>query len=282
MCEFCTKHGEGKKWYLQAANYSDHLLSDLKRRQFIIDFLGHPERLSNNVNKLKDLDRAPSFVKRLARSAVTRRQKRNHFGQVLPLEDVELIFDFVGSIVRLPCICRHSLRGSEHRCCYAVTSLPAAQSNFASLMKEVSADYLNGPDSAGLEELSKEEALRSMEDHEQDGLCHTVWTFITPFTGAICNCDRTGCMGLLATVNYDMPVLFRAEYVAVTDPDRCNGCRECLKLCQFRAIAYNPIQEKAEIDPRQCYGCGICRRHCASDAITLVDRSKVTVAAGLW
>ena len=22
MCEFCTKHGEGKKWYLQMRNYS--------------------------------------------------------------------------------------------------------------------------------------------------------------------------------------------------------------------------------------------------------------------
>ena len=26
MCQFCTKHGEGKKWYLQMKNYSDELL----------------------------------------------------------------------------------------------------------------------------------------------------------------------------------------------------------------------------------------------------------------
>ncbi len=31
MCEFCHKHGEGKKWYLQAANYSEDLLSDVRR-----------------------------------------------------------------------------------------------------------------------------------------------------------------------------------------------------------------------------------------------------------
>ena len=29
MCEFCLKHGEGEKWYLQAKNYSDDLFSDL-------------------------------------------------------------------------------------------------------------------------------------------------------------------------------------------------------------------------------------------------------------
>ena len=28
MCEFCTKHGEGKKWYLQMKNYADELLHE--------------------------------------------------------------------------------------------------------------------------------------------------------------------------------------------------------------------------------------------------------------
>ena len=28
MCEFCTKHGEGKKWYLQMKNYADVLLHE--------------------------------------------------------------------------------------------------------------------------------------------------------------------------------------------------------------------------------------------------------------
>jgi len=37
MCEFCTEHGEGKKWYLQAKNYSAELLN-LKRMRHILDF----------------------------------------------------------------------------------------------------------------------------------------------------------------------------------------------------------------------------------------------------
>jgi len=282
VCEFCTKHGEGKKWYLQAANYSDDLLSDLRRRKFIIDFMEHPESLATNARKLDELDRAPGFIKSLARQAITRRQKKNHFGQILPLEDIELIFEFISSVVRLPCICRQALLGSEQRYCYAITSLPAAQSSFNTLMKEVSADYLNGPNSGGLEEIGKEEALLALKEHEQEGLCHSVWTFMAPFTGAICNCDRTGCMGLVSTVTHDMPVLFRAEYVALTDPERCNGCRQCMRFCQFGAISYNAAHKKAEIDPRLCYGCGICRTPCSRDAIILVARSSVTLAAGLW
>ncbi len=32
MCDFCHKHGEGKKWYLEAKNYAEDLLSGLRRR----------------------------------------------------------------------------------------------------------------------------------------------------------------------------------------------------------------------------------------------------------
>ncbi len=31
MCEFCHQHGEGKKWYLNAANYAEELYNDAAR-----------------------------------------------------------------------------------------------------------------------------------------------------------------------------------------------------------------------------------------------------------
>ena len=46
------------------------------------------------------------------------RQKKVHFGQVLPIEDVEKIFGFVRSVVRLACFCRHLSLGTEQRFCY--------------------------------------------------------------------------------------------------------------------------------------------------------------------
>ncbi len=39
MCEFCTKHGDGKIWFKNAANYGNDLMEDLNRRQYIQDFL---------------------------------------------------------------------------------------------------------------------------------------------------------------------------------------------------------------------------------------------------
>ena len=38
MCEFCSKHGDGKVWFKNAENYSKDLMSDLTRRDYINDF----------------------------------------------------------------------------------------------------------------------------------------------------------------------------------------------------------------------------------------------------
>jgi len=281
MCEFCHKHGEGKRWYLQAKNYSEDLLSDLRRRKFIADFFLHPEDTAKEVAKLERLDRAPAFVRSVLTPYMSNRQKKVHFGLVVPIEDVEGIFGFVSSIVRVACLCRQITVGTEQRYCYAVSMAPQG-GKFEQIIREIDAGYLTGPDTAGLETLSKDEALASLREHEKDGLCHTVWTFITPFIGGICNCDRSDCFAMRCTVTYRMPVMFRAEYVAEVNPELCNGCRQCMRGCHFGAIGYSAANKKVVIDPRRCYGCGVCRASCTKDAIALQDRSAVPVAAAIW
>ncbi|MCL5025197.1 MAG: 4Fe-4S binding protein [Chloroflexi bacterium] len=281
MCEYCVKHGEGQKWYLQAKNYSDDLLSDLQRRKFIEDFFTHPESLEDDAKQLERLDRAPGFVRRVVRWRTTSRMKKIHFGQVLPIEDVERIFDFATSIVRVACICRQAVLGSEQRYCYGVSMAPDG-GRLGEIIRAIDASYLTGPDTAGLESLSKEEALAAFRQHEREGLCHTVWTFVAPFIGGICNCDRSDCMAMRSTVTHGVPVMFRAEYVAQVDRELCNGCRACMRACQFGAVSYSAAQNKALIDPRRCYGCGVCRSLCAKNAILLPDRSTVRAAANVW
>ena len=281
MCEFCHKHGEGKKWYLQAKNYSEDFLSDLKRRKFIADFLSDPKKLSQDLVKLERLHQVPAFVGAVLTPFLSNRKKRTHFGQVLPIEDIDHIFSFVNSIVRVACMCRQAKLGSEQRYCYGISMAPQG-GKFAQIIREIDADYLTGPDTLGLETLTKDEALDSIRQHEKEGLCHTVWTFITPFIGGICNCDRSDCMAMLSTVTHGFPVMFRAEYVAEPNPELCNGCRQCMRACQFGAISYSAASEKIAIDPHRCYGCGICRASCTKDAIILHERSTVPVAATIW
>jgi NAD-dependent dihydropyrimidine dehydrogenase PreA subunit len=281
LCEFCVKHGEGKKWYLQAKNYSENLLDDLRRRTSIVDFLSGTDRLRQKAARLEQLDRLPGFLKTAISHLITRKMKRSHFGQVVPIEAIEAIFGMVNSITRLACICRSITLNQERRYCYAV-SLGPDGGRLHDIFDGMDHSFLSGPHSEGLERLVREEALAAMKGHEKEGLCHTVWTFETPFIAAICNCDRTDCLGLRSTLMHGVRVLFRSEYIAYVDPDLCTGCRECMRLCQFGALSFSAARKQVVIDKRLCYGCGICRSACAHHALSLQDRNTVPSVANLW
>ncbi len=280
MCEFCLKHGEGKKWYLEAKNYSEDLASDVSRRQMISEFFQHPEEAAKFIEKTDRLQTMPKFVRDWFVYLITRKQKKIHYGQVLPLEDVEKIFGICNSIVRVACYCRYNTLGKEKRYCYGISLSP--ETGIVQIATGLSENFLTGPDTQGLETLTREEALEAFRKHEREGLCHTVWTFKTPFIGGLCNCDRSDCWAMRFTLSRNVPIMFRAEYVGQIDPETCNGCRECLRQCQFGALTWSASDKKAVIDQRWCYGCGVCRAVCKPKAITLLDRAKVPVAANLW
>ena len=281
MCEFCVKHGEGEKWYLQAKNYSDDLLSDIRRRRFIEEFVSEPEGLARDARRLDRLEKLPGFIKGMVGRIVTRRMKKVHFGQVVPIEEINQIFGFVNSIVRMACMCRHVTLGKEKRYCYGISLAPDG-GTLAEVFGGLDKSFLNGPDNTGLETLTKDEAISAIRAHEHEGLCHTVWSMHTPFICGICNCDRSDCLAMHATVTHAIPVMFRGEYVAEIAPEECAGCRECMRVCQFGAVTYSPSNKKAVIDQRWCYGCGVCRSACKKNAIRLEERTKVPVAANLW
>ncbi|MGQ9801187.1 MAG: 4Fe-4S binding protein [Candidatus Saccharicenans sp.] len=281
MCNFCHQHGEGKKWYLEARNYSEDLLSDLKRRRLIEKFFSHPDHLKKGDKDLTNLDKLPALVRNFIRKKITKKQMPYHFGQIIPIEDVEKILEMTTSVVRLACICRQSLLGSEQRFCYGLSLAPQG-GEMVNILKGIDASYLIRPQTGGLEYLSREEALEHMRQCEQDGLCHSLWTFLTPFIGGLCNCSLPGCMALRTSLLHQTPVMFRGEYVAVVDQEKCIACGECQKICPFGA--YRPAKNgtKAEVDTKKCYGCGICRSVCPNEAISLVDRAFVPEVAELW
>ncbi len=281
MCEYCLEHGEGQKWYLQAKNYSEDLLSDVRRRKYIEEFLSDTDGLARSMTSLQRLEAAPRFIRGLMGRLVTRRMKRVHFGQVVPIEELETIFGFLGSIVRVACLCRQVTLQAEKRYCYGVSLAPNG-GVLAEILRGLDGSFLRGPESSGLEILQKDEALAFLRDHEREGLCHTIWTFRAPFIGGICNCDRSDCLAMRCTVTHGIPVMFRAEYVAMVEPDLCVGCRECLRVCQFGALSYSAGTGKVTIDQRWCYGCGICRAMCGNSAIRLTDRRRVPAVATLW
>jgi len=126
MCEFCTQHGEGKKWYLQMKNYSDEMLhQELTPEQK--ETVNAKTRLEWNhrfwrgfitpaFNGKSDIPRAEVFAAKTPAG-----DKIEHFGQVLPIEDIEQVIDMVSSITRMPCGCRYISTGkTDKRYCFGI------------------------------------------------------------------------------------------------------------------------------------------------------------------
>jgi NAD-dependent dihydropyrimidine dehydrogenase PreA subunit len=269
MCEFCTQHGDGKIWYKNAENYSRDLLSDLRRRAFVRDFLsttikdgfdtiGRLEALYMKRGRLPD-----SIIRRMERKA-----KEEHFGQVLPIGEIRELVLKADTVVRMPCACRWTAEKKEVRCCYGVSYGPQAW------YEEIDMSYFGKASAEGLESVEREEAVRQMEELEGHGAVHTIWTMMTPFIGAVCNCTAHDCIAMRTLSRIRVETMARAEFVAVVNEDLCEGCGLCDKRCQFCAV--NAFREGgrtvSRIDTQKCFGCGLCRTVCGPGAILLVRR----------
>src|SRR5215208_2679145 len=111
MCTFCVKHGEGKRWYLNAANYAADLESDLRRRGFMVDFVRGFEGLRRTTEiSLRGLRLVPRPLRDGIVEGISQKQQAHHFGQPVPLEQCERIFDLATNITRIPCVCRGAMK----------------------------------------------------------------------------------------------------------------------------------------------------------------------------
>jgi len=267
MCDLCTQHGDGAIWYKNAKNYALDLLADVRRRNYIQAFL--ESTIGEGIASLGRLETIYGKKKRLPERLVTAmvaKAKEEHFGQVVPIEDIRLIVGQAATVVRMPCACRWAADKKEKRCCYALSYSPQTWH------QDLDMSYFGTAPTAGFETVGRAEAVAQMEILEEEGAVHTIWTMITPFIGAVCNCTSHECLGL-RTLAMQVDTLSRGEYVARIDPDLCNGCGLCASSCQFQAIGSRSVaggDTVAGVDPKRCYGCGLCRQHCPTGAIGLV------------
>ena len=271
MCQFCTQHGEGKKWYENMANYTAEVFHQVNSEHNLVRFLrGFAKSLRDDVATAAHWQRRfPRIYRFIAYPLLSRKMQKTHFGQIVPLEDVEAILSQVEHIVRLPCVCRKVTLGAEKRYCFGVGM-------------DLTPILAQAPDFAAFEHWSRERAINFIRQLDQEGKTHSVWTFNTPFIGAICNCDQD-CMAYRAQITLGVTrTMWKAEYVAEIDPLACTGCNLCRTRCFFAAIGFDRDNQKCRIDVAACYGCGVCRPVCQHGAIRLIDRVDVPVTAANW
>lgn len=286
MCEFCTEHGEGKKWYLQMKNYARELLheelsADRKgmvgaatrydwNTRFLKEFvLAASGRMPAEPEQLGDSE--PAAAPAPSEETMLAQRKIEHYGQVLPIEDVEKVIDLADSITRMPCGCRYYNTGlADRRYCFGL-----GVDRFGILGRYPDA-------AASLEVLDRAEAKRIFRSFDEEGLIHSIWTGVTPYVVGLCNCDRDCGAYRGYIVMRGSPRFFRAEYICRTDWDLCTGCKACMSQCQFGAQFYSSALAKVYIDPTRCFGCGVCRAACPNNAIELIPRNESPEAAGIW
>lgn len=289
MCEFCTQHGEGKKWYLQMKNYADELLheelsSTQKEIVGITTRIEYLDDLFENfvMPAISSVSKEPDESQSAPPSAeppqvlpsedeIVAHRKVEHFGQVLPIEDVEEVIDIASSITRMACGCRFISTGKQDE-----------RYHFG-LMVDRRGTLGKFPDAASsLEVLDKEEAKEIFRKYDEEGLMHIIWTAVTPYVMCLCNCDRD-CQNYKRYIETrGAPRFFRAEYISQIDWDLCTGCKSCMSQCQFGAQFYSSALSKVYVDPTRCFGCGVCRAACPEGAITLLPRQGVPEAADVW
>ena len=133
--------------------------------------------------------------------------------------------------------------------------------------------------------LTHDEAIRTLRRAAEAGLVHSVSNSVEG-TYYICNCCTCSCgilrgMAELGIAN----VVASSAFVNQVDEMICNGCEDCIKACQFKALSMDGLL--AKVDSIRCTGCGVCVINCSTGALGLVRRPeeevlKVPVTLADW
>lgn len=125
--------------------------------------------------------------------------------------------------------------------------------------------------------LSNEEAIKLVDEIEQDGLVHN-WRNDRSLTGmtVMCNCCIDCCMiwHPIDTHEADIGKMWeKSRFQAEADQDLCSGCQTCVERCMFDAIEMTRVpgskKLKAVVDPEKCFGCGVCVLGCEQSALKM-------------
>lgn len=119
---------------------------------------------------------------------------------------------------------------------------------------------------------SVQELLGTLKQAEELGLVH-IGDNVLDQTTFVCNCCGC-CCGFLQgiTQQHLKSAVTTTNFIAQPNLDACNGCGECEKRCQIKAIRMEG--DYPVVDDEYCLGCGVCAHFCPSGAIKMAEREK--------
>jgi ferredoxin len=263
MCEYCAEHGNGKKWFLNVDNYAKKITDQAtaEDRQIIMD--DHVQYLLNG--KWPMSKHTKSMMKNMIKSKFLGKKYYEkfweswHLGQVVSNAEAKNVLNLAGDeVVVLECLCRKMNCKEDCQSCFGL-------SLFGDLVKQ----NLNQNQ---FKTVSKGTAIEMMDKFEQEnGWYHSVWSLKSPYLAYLCNCDDKACMGMVEK-RKNRNIMHKGHYFSTTDNSKCNGCGECVTVCQFAARTMN--EDNLPMVNENCHGCGVCGTKCEPGAISLKQRTS--------
>ena len=117
------------------------------------------------------------------------------------------------------------------------------------------------------------EAAGILTKANQSGLIHLSLYMPDHEIFALCSCCPCCCHDLQIVKLFDRKdLMVHSEYVAVTSPEDCIDCGECVERCVFGARVFR--NEKMEYNTEACLGCGLCVTICPVEATSMVLRIR--------
>jgi NAD-dependent dihydropyrimidine dehydrogenase PreA subunit len=175
--------------------------------------------------------------------------------RILPYEQASKVIEDARKIVVLECPCR-----KRERLCDTPLELCIT---FNAL-----ADYIQSRHHG--REITKKDALNMLKYAEKRGLVHQ--TYNNNNVEVICNCCKCCCALLRSIIYYgNKAASAKSRFEARIDENTCDGCKSCLKVCNFNALRYSLKTNCVNVIVENCFGCGLCASMCKKNAIKLVE-----------
>ena len=182
---------------------------------------------------------------------------RENTSTIIPYHEMKTLIENTDDIATGTCVCRHmgNLLGK-----------PSYKPLNNCMVFGESAKFSTGRNFT--KRLTKEEALKVLDEAEEAGLIHTYTNRPDQFTNLLCNCCREHCNAMKAIRRFPAPgLVLNIRYLVQIDSDLCTTCEACIPRCQMDALKM--IDGKLTRDEQRCIGCGLCMYVCPADALSL-------------
>jgi NAD-dependent dihydropyrimidine dehydrogenase PreA subunit len=250
----------GLKRFLSFSTLHGYIYMRLQKQYLKFLIKGNPVVPSFVRNYIVDRYHSKVLTQAQARNIITidKEIPLQKLEQVIPHEIARsIVLNASPKIVAFECGCRHA------------RSNPCQPTQVCLFIGEPYADFMREHHPKESRELSREEALKLLDEEHARGHLHSAWfkdAMMDRFY-VLCNCCKCCCGGVENMVKFGAPMMASSGYIVEADTKLCEACGACVESCPFEALSLS--DEHVAMDWEKCMGCGVCVDKCPNNGLAL-------------